>query len=767
MRLTHSSRWLRSAGWLAVTCGALGLSTRGAGTLLAQEAAPLAAPTAVQDAPALPDPDGEEPAGPLTIGEVLPDDVPQAVSSSVIQDLLPESWADWGTEVNELFVELYEDDPGAADADRIIRRLNVKKNTLDRAIADPKYRKIAGRLRDLRERIVKRLEVIGAVRELAGSGYSVDPSGETNRLFSEAMTNLVVAKNDLYRFKTGRQWIDYLKLDRLSETLGRRDKSEDAAELVDTVAGRLVGGREYDDEQADFLDRKSLNELSESLNALYDRLEDPQSARDATAEGIAELVQALEDFETFGSLEGSRRLEAALPALSAYGSGGARLASLIRRSYLNDNFRAAVGEGLIVSLLNNSRVERDIINDCIFGARVVGSQLASANLTVDLVPNSAAAAFRLNLSGDVSTDTRGIAKQATVYSRGQHNFFAHKDVTFANGDFASGPAVVSVAANNQVYAARARTRLPILRKIVRNIAIDRARELTPKSNALTRQKITDKVGGDFNREVNEMLGKAEGRLNGGLTSRLRSAGLYPEQQNVSTSDQAVNLSGRVRNSGELAAGTPPPLPVPLNGVAFQLHESFLNNALNRMNIAGRTLSNAELRAEFKRFGEQVAGRPLNAGGRSQTLQTASAEDGDADEEADESVADAKFVFDDTDPIRLRVRDGEIVLIMRAGLDLPEDKEDIPQQIITIPMRVRQVGTYVQLIPETPAVEPAERVRARLKQITRANVMRNKIQSTLPARQFDVSFNFALEQKRLQLALQTLDVAGGWITGTLQ
>ena len=764
MRLTHSSRWLRSAGWLAVTCGALGLSTRGAGTLLAQEAAPLAAPTAVQDAPALPDPDGEEPAGPLTIGEVLPDDVPQAVSSSVIQDLLPESWADWGTEVNELFVELYEDDPGAADADRIIRRLNVKKNTLDRAIADPKYRKIAGRLRDLRERIVKRLEVIGAVRELAGSGYSVDPNGETNRLFSEAMTNLVAAKNDLYRFKTGRQWIDYLKLDRLSETLGRRDKSEDAAELIDAVAGRLVGGREYDGEQADFLDRKSLNELSESLNRLYDRLEDPQSARDATAEGIAELVQALEDFETFGSLEGSRRLEAALPALSAYGSGGARLASLIRRSYLNDNFRAAVGEGLIVSLLNNSRVERDIINDCIFGARVVGTQLTNADLRVDLVPNPSAAAFRLMLTGNVSTDTRGIAKQATVFSKGQHNFAADKAVTFDGQRFAATPASVGVNANNRVYAAQARTRIPIIRKIIRNIALDRARELTPKSNALTRDKIGKQVGGEFNEQVNELLGNAEGRLQGRLYSRLRNVGLYPERQQVSTTDTTLNVSARVLAGDELAASPAPPLPVPSGGVSLQLHESYVNNALSRMNIAGRTMSNEDVRAEFRRFAEQLTGRPVNMAGKATKLAPA----GGGDSEDGEAAEDADFIFDEADPIRVRITEGLVTVILRAGLDLADpDKDDIPQQVIEIPMDVEQAGSRVTLTPGTISVSPVERARNRFRQVAQANVMRSKIGDALAARQIDATFDLALEQKRLMLALQTLDLADGWVTATLR
>ena len=760
MRLTHSSSTLRWCGVVCVVLSGSGLLGQGVERLLAQET-PLPAPALPKTAEA---DDADAAVGPLRLGDVLPDDVPDPVSSSVIQELLPESWADWGTEVAELFEELYEDDPSPEDTARILRRLRVKKGTLDKAIGDYKYRKITSELSTLRRRIVRRLELFEAVSRLVNSGYQVDPEAATNALYGDAFRDTVAAMNLVGRVSTGVKWRKFLWLDQLSGVLGRRDRSDEAVELMDAVSRKISRTGDYSEGQADFLSREPLRQLAASLDALTERLDDAPSRRDATAEGIADLVQAVEDYERFGSAKAAGELQDALPSLRS--GGGSELAGLISRLYLQDNFRAAVGESLIVSLMNDSRVEQGLINECVSGARVVGTQLTSADLMVDLVPNSSSAAFRLMLTGNVQTDTRGIVRQATVFLKGFHRFSADKSVTFDGNYFGASPAAVGVAADNRVYGARARTRLPILRRIVRNIALDRAREQTASSNNLTANKISEEVGGKFNEEVNELLGKAQSRLQQQFYARLRAAGMYPERQQVSTTDVTLNMSARVRTGRELAASAPPPLPVPGSGAAFQLHESYLNNAINRMNIAGRTMGNDEVRAEFRRFAETLTGRPMQSGGSGRVV-TLEEPGENADEESDEEVKDAKFIFDADDPIRVQVDDSRLTLILRTGLKLEEGKDDIPQQIIEIPMDVTQSGSFVTLRPGTISVTPVERPRSRFRQIAQANVMRNKIRDTLPARRADLRFNFQLEKKRLALALQTLDLQNGWITGTLQ
>ena len=768
MRLTHSCRCLRITGWALIACGGMGLATLGADRLLAQELPPLSAPGSDrEDAQSVDTQSGEPAPGPLTLGEVLPDDVPEPVSSSALEELLPSSWDDWGTEVAELFEELYEDDPSPEDTARILRRLRVKVDTIDRARRDPKYAKISSRLSIIRRRITRRLDLLDAVRGLVESGYSVDASSRTRAEHRRTLNATIAAMNDLARFKTGRMWRQYLHLDDVSAITQRSDGSDTAIETLEETRRKITRTRDYSDEQADFIDgRESLQELADRIDELVELLEEPPSGRDVTAEAIAELVQAVEDYERYGSLEASRLLRRTLGQFSAYGSGGSRLAGLISQMYLQDNFRAAVGESLIVSLMNNSRVEDGLINDCVFGARVVGTQLTSADLRVDLIPNATAAAFQLMLTGNVSTNTRGIAKQATVFSQGFHRFSANKTVNFDGTRFTSSPAYVGVQANNQITNAQARTRIPIIRRIIRNIALDRARELTPRSNALTQQKITGQVGEEFNEEVGELLGNAEGRLQAEFYARLRAAGMYPDRQQVSTTDTTLNLTARVLDGGELAASPPPPLPVAGMGASFQLHESYLNNAINRMNIAGRTMSNDQVRAEFRRFAETLLGRPVDMSGRTTKLDTPAA-DGDGEDSGDEDLADADFIFDESDPIRVRVTDGVVTIILRTGLDLPEDKEDIPQQIIEIPMDVTQRGATVTLTPGTISVTPVERPRSRFRQIAQANVMRNKIGQTLTARQVQAVFNFQLERKVVNLALQTLDLDDGWITATMR
>lgn len=739
MRFQHSSRTVRFLGQLGIACGFIGLVSQGSTYLKAQDALP---------APEMP----AEQAAPITLGEVLSSKVPAAFSQTVLKELLPDSWKSWYLEVNGLFIELYEKSPSAEDVDRILGRLKVKRETLSNALQDSSYSMIHSRLRELRSQMDRNVALIQAVQGALADQDKPLSSGLVDTAYSRLASAASNARTDLQHVNTGEQWLSYFRIDELAAIARNKKPTPADLDVLTVATEHLTNLKLYSPEQAAFVKRSSLARLGQAASELAGLVSEQQSPRDLKLERLRAIVAAVNDYEANGTAGSAAQLRADLINPTTLHVANA-LASVIQRNYLSDNFRASVSESLIRRLLSDSRVERGIVNDCVFGARVVGDQWTATDLSVDLVQSLNSARFLLSLNGTVTTNTRGITPKATVFTKGNHRFTASKSVSFDGYRFASAASSVGVNANNHTYNAAARTKIPIIRGIIRNIAMDRARELKPRSDAMAERKIRDQVGSRFDSEVLEMFGKAEGRLDNELYSRLRDVGLYPERQAVSSTDTTLDLAARVMEPTELAASPPPSIPYVSNGLAGQVHESYLNNALDRMNIAGQKMTSEDLKQEFKRFAEAALGRPVNMEGRSQVIEQTAASDDD--------LTDAKFIFDSEDPIRVRIAADRIYLTIKAGLET--SKETIPTQIIEIPFDVTLEGTDVVLKRGTIGVRPVQPARNRVRQIAQANVMRNKIAETLPERRINGTFDIALEEKTIPMAVRSLDLTDGWMT----
>lgn len=740
MRVKHSSRTVRLLGGVAISFGFVGLVGQGSSLLRAQES------------PSLPAPDvkSEEP---ISLADVISNDVPATFSQNAIEELLPESWTDWGFEVSNLFIELYEDEPGPEKVESILERLAVKRQTLDKAIGDSKYSMIRSRLMELRSQIDRNVALVEAVQKALAEGGMVDPADVANEAFAKLSQRVSNARGDLDRVSTGDQWKSYFQLDALAEIANAKAVTEDDKKLLAATAEHLNNLSLYSPKQADFVARPSLAMLGDAVASVADVTGSPNSARAATLERLRDIVSAVNEYESTASSDAAAELRKSLRG-STTNEIAQELASAVRQQFLSNNFRATVSESLIRRLLTDSRVEQGIVNDCVFGARVVGSQLTGTHLTVDLVQSISSAKFRLDLNGTVNTNTRGITPQATVFTKGNHTFTSSKWVTFDGDRFSSTAATVSANANNWTYNAAASTKIPIVKGIIRKIAISRARELKPRSDALAEQKISDRVKTDFDTEVLEMLGKAEDRLDNELNARLRSVGLYPERQTVSSTDTTLDLAARVMAGDEVAASPPPSIPYVSTGFAVQLHDSYMNNALNRMDFRGRTMTSEEMKAEFERFAEQALQRDISMGSRSEVIEQ-------SDDDGEEDLSDAKFVFDEKDPIRVRIAADRLYLTIKAGLQT--EKETIDPQIIEIPLDIVLEGSDVLINRGTISVRPVSAPRNRLRQIAQANVMRTKIRQTLPERRVNGSFDLSLEERTIPMVLQSLDLTDGWMT----
>ena len=101
--------------------------------------------------------------------------------------------------------------------------------------------------------------------------------------------------------------------------------------------------------------------------------------------------------------------------------------------------------------------------------------------------------------------------------------------------------------------------------------------------------------------------------------------------------------------------------------------------------------------------------------------------------------------------------------MRAGL-IPQKGDEIPPQIITVPMTFRVEGNKVLMQRGNVGVKPIEKADNPTLQITRARIMIQNIQRAIPeTKTLDAEFDREIEGKTVHLSIIGIDARDGWVS----
>ena len=121
------------------------------------------------------------------------------------------------------------------------------------------------------------------------------------------------------------------------------------------------------------------------------------------------------------------------------------------------------------------------------------------------------------------------------------------------------------------------------------------------------------------------------------------------------------------------------------------------------------------------------------------------------------------MFDVTDPIRFQIEGGQVKFIMRAGL-IPQKGDEIPIQIITVPMTFHVEGSKIRMVRGNVGVKPIEKTDNPTLQITRARIMIQNIQRAIPETKIlEAEFDREIEGKMVHLSIVGIDARDGWIS----
>ena len=557
--------------------------------------------------------------------------------------------------------------------------------------------------------------------------------------------------------KNGDNWLKYLQTAKLEKLTANPESSTSVIPVLQSVQRRFKDtDAKFTTVQRDFLDREQFARFRRSLNsylALARAAKNPSDHKQQLRTKLASLSRALENYETHNSSNDATRARELFRQLRDNSTDAlGHISDTMRTNYFNYNLRIEVSEAFINRMISDNRVDRGPVDDFILGAKVDGHQTTNTTVGLDLKPSGDSARFRITLNGVSQTRTQGVTDQATIFTSGYHTFYATKDVLFDGGQFTTQAANISVNANNTTTGARTQVSgFPIFGSIARGIAMDAARDKRTESEAITRQKLANRVIPEFNREVDANFLDANSQMETKVNAPLREMGLYPSAISTMTTEHRLLVRTRLMTNGELAGDMPQSAIDSSEGLVIHLHESLLNNSFDRMRLASRTLTEKELANELEEPLRKILGRDVSF-----------------DDESEESGDDdgASFVFHFSDPIRVRINDGTLELTIQAGLKPGDGKEDIPTQIITVPLSFKVEGDNVIIERGAVIVSAVEAPRSQFVQITRAAAVRKKVEAALPKRALDRYISVASQaegKQPMRLAVSQIKTLDGWLS----
>ena len=663
------------------------------------------------------------------------------------------NWSEWSKNaaaaVAEFYSKLEGSDPAAQR--KALGVLKVKQDVLRRALDDSKYNSIHGPLTALYNSLTLRIEFAEAALDTLELDGKQIVAGKIRSRSSALISSIQSLENYLATIGNGTLWLPYFHASELKAALIA--DPEGSAAINEAVKAQVsLKNRDsvLDQQQKSFTHKAAFESYSSALDqylAAANWLSPEEASKKLRAE-FKSLAAALDTYASSGEKAAELR-DAFSRTRYVAADGGDRLASALQKRLFNYNLRLLVTEDFLNRLMSQNKTEQGQVVDFVLGANVSGNQITNTTVNVDLKPSSNTARFDLRLNGNINSNTAGVTPEATVYTIGNHTFTATKEVNFDGLTFSTLPAAIAVNPHNTTTGIATKfSGIPILGRIANSIAADQVEAKRGEAEAIAASRVQDGVLPRFNQEVDRNFAEQGYKLNNEVFSGLRATGLFPDTFNYQTTDQLLTINARVMASHQIAGDTPESRLLSTSGATALVHETALNNALGQIGLAGQTVTEDELKAKIEAFISKATNKPFK-------FQAAPPKQASEDEEEKSLNA---IIFAAVDPIRVRVSDNELTIVIRAGFK-QEGKDDIPTQEITVPISLEAKGHQILAKAGNVVVAASEGqgggvgVRA---------VVRKKIQSVLPDRTVDGKVEIKTPEKTVVAYVSKLKLVDGWV-----
>jgi len=426
-------------------------------------------------------------------------------------------------------------------------------------------------------------------------------------------------------------WIAFLLLDEI-EAAAASDEVETRA----LVAQRFLSRLDHHSLQGDhreWLRRDSLRDLASAMQTWTAQPIDYARLLGDLERGETDSIDlaAIKVSEAFQSLRFSDDLDAA------------RVAKAIDVTYRNANVRMAISVDLIDRLLPPVAPITEPIRTTLLGNTVRGTSTVNSQLGLTLQPSRDSWNLAIMTDGNVQTSSRSGQSGVTVMSSGNNTFAATTPLIIRPDGYHIGQTRVDVSGNQRLRGVRSRyDGWPLVGSLVRGIAEARFAEVRPIAQRVSNDRIRNEVTQELQTQLLEKTSSADLRLDDLVFGPLGRLDLDPMVIDLKTTPRRLIARYRLAGDWQLASNTPRPRAWSDSWLSLQIHQSALNNTMERLLPTGQSKT-------IQRFHHD-------------TMELFGREAGELPEEV---PADAMIEFAATRPITIEVDDGKLSLTIRV------------------------------------------------------------------------------------------------------
>jgi hypothetical protein len=312
----------------------------------------------------------------------------------------------------------------------------------------------------------------------------------------------------------------------------------------------------------------------------------------SAARDTVRLLAALEAFELAPRGANAIAVRDSLAAVSAAPAAAAQgVARAVRDHYLAPNVRIAVHQEFVSRLLPESTVTTGPLQDFVLGRKVRGTRTVEQSTEVRFVPDTSSIRLELLISGEVASRTVTEAGPVAIHSRGAATFVVRKPITLSASGLAFNAAVGT--ASNESQLANIETSfdsVPIMGPLVRTIARSQHDESRAEATREVNGRIISRACREVDSQAEPRFAEMAERVRERIWSPLVGLGLEPTPVALETTPTQATVRLRLAGDGQLAAHTPRPRAPDEALLSLQVHDSTVNNATDRLGLAGRTMS---------------------------------------------------------------------------------------------------------------------------------------------------------------------------------
>jgi hypothetical protein len=469
--------------------------------------------------------------------------------------------------------------PQPLDAERQFTQLR-RQAEAGQKLADKLAAAQAGELRRAAHAMLRRVDVWNSALQAAGPGeHSTQATAVDPQRLALCLNNLKGIDGES---PLSDAWRQYLLVDALQQLSQKHDAAaqEDARRLARQVLVRLT--------RTPVNERQRTLIESQSMAALRSELE--RWAAEPVELGA--LMEAVERFEQSGLASDGRELAEGQLRLSFSPVEAERqLARKLDSYYRNANSRIVISKTLLNRLVPEPKAEYEPVHETVLGYPVFGRSLNQPKLGVEFVPDRERLLMQFVVKGTVSSSTSSTAGPATFFNSGEAYYEARKLLEIDAGGIHLQPAEVTAYSNNRLRGLRTSfDPIPILGGIAQSIARAQHDQRKQEADAEVQWKITSRAQERIDQEAYSRVSNGVDRLRERVFVPLNELGLNPTMIEAQTTEERMTMRLRLATDSQLGSQTPRPRAPSDSLASVQLHETAINNLMERLELDGRTFT---------------------------------------------------------------------------------------------------------------------------------------------------------------------------------